>query len=103
MFKPSQFFSELLAQLGGLGFALLLLCISNAQAQQLIFPGPATAIRTSDMINVKLFGAVGNGIADDTLAIQSAINAAPQGGTVFLPASTNATYVISSGLTISKN
>jgi len=44
---------------------------------------------------VKNFGVVGNGIADDTAAIQSAINAASSnGGTVLIP---EGTYLISGG------
>lgn len=47
---------------------------------------------TTDWLNVRApaFGAVGNGVADDTMAIQNAINAAALlgtgGGTVYLPA-----------------
>lgn len=40
-------------------------------------------------VNVKNFGAVGNGVANDTAAIQSAINSiASTGGTVFFPEGT---------------
>jgi Pectate lyase superfamily protein len=35
--------------------------------------------------NVLDYGAIGNGTADDTLAIQAAVNATPNGGTVFFP------------------
>src|SRR5438309_1424693 len=91
MFKPTQFFSEVLAQLGGLGFALLmLLCVHDAGAQQLVFPGPPAGIRTTEIVNIKVFGALcnSNGTAgngnDDTVAIQNAINnAQSQGGTGF--------------------
>lgn len=39
------------------------------------------------MVNVKDFGAVGNGLADDTSAVKAAIEAAPAGGgAVFFPA-----------------
>jgi hypothetical protein len=53
--------------------------------------------RFADSINVKNFNAVGNGIADDTAAIQAAIAA---GNDVFFPAGT---YLITSNITISAN
>jgi hypothetical protein len=47
----------------------------------------------TDIVNVKDFGAFGNGVADDTAAIQAAIKALPAGGgTVLFPAGT---YLIS--------
>jgi hypothetical protein len=39
-----------------------------------------------ESVSVKDFGAVGNGVADDTAAIQAALNSLPTGGTVFFPA-----------------
>jgi hypothetical protein len=56
--------------------------------------------KLSDIISVKDFGAVGNGVTDDTAAIQATINAAASlsnGGTVFLP---SGTYVVSATLVI---
>jgi len=50
--------------------------------------------READVINVKDFGAVGDGIVDDTAAIQAAINqaGAEGGGIVFLP---SGSYLVS--------
>lgn len=48
-------------------------------------------------INAKNYGALGNGIADDTSAIINAINAAGERGSVFLPAGT---YKISAQLPV---
>lgn len=50
-------------------------------------------------INVKKYGAIGNGVTDDTLAISNAISAIPStGGILFFPAGT---YKTSGGFTIS--
>lgn len=52
----------------------------------------------SDIINVKDKGAKGDGVTDDTLAIQSAINSLPnQGGVVFFPIGE---YIITDTITI---
>jgi Pectate lyase superfamily protein len=54
--------------------------------------------KLNDVVSVKDFGAVGNGIADDTTAIQNAINLARSvGGTVMVPPGT---YLISNSLNI---
>lgn len=50
---------------------------------------PPTRSRGGTEINVRNHGAYGDGVHDDTTAIQNAINALPAaGGTVFLPAGT---------------
>ena len=48
------------------------------------------------LLNVKDYGATGNGSTDDTTAIQNALNAIATGGGLFFPAGT---YVLSSQLT----
>ncbi len=59
---------------------------------------------TGETINVKSFGAKGDGATDDTAAIQAAINAAPIGGTVVLPpVSSGGSYLITSDLLINKS
>src|SRR5579871_6428876 len=50
--------------------------------------------------NVTSFGAIGNGTTDDSLAVQSAINACASGDTVVLPPGT---YRITSTLTLNSN
>lgn len=57
------------------------------------------ANRWADVINIKDFGAKGDGITDDAAAIQAAINAAEAkgGGIVFMPAGV---YILTSTLTI---
>lgn len=71
--------------------------VRNA-AGQLMFYQPRGATSGSLYFNVIDFGAVGDGVTDDTAAIQAAINAAnPRGGIVYFP---RGDYLISSGLTI---
>jgi polygalacturonase len=52
------------------------------------------ANRFADVVNVKDFGAVGDGVADDTAAIQAAINT---GKSVYFP---DGTYIVSSPINI---
>ncbi|MFW9968620.1 MAG: glycosyl hydrolase family 28-related protein [Candidatus Odinarchaeota archaeon] len=51
----------------------------------------------SYIVNVKDYGAIGNGTTDDTTAIQSAVDAITNGGIVYFPAGT---YIISNQITI---
>jgi hypothetical protein len=75
----------------------------NASSATALATGSTTsrtlANRFADVVNVKDFGAVGDGVADDTAAIQAAINfaASRNGGYVSIPAGV---YKISSTLSI---
>jgi len=55
------------------------------------------AVRQYVTASVKNYGAVGDGVADDTTAIQAALNS---GGRIYFPAGT---YIISSALTVTSN
>jgi hypothetical protein len=73
--------------------------ISNSTA---IATGSTTARslanRFADVVNVKDFGAVGNGVADDTAAIQAALNSGK--ALVFLP---EGNYKVTASITIPEN
>lgn len=69
---------------------------TNLQASQINYNGRFLPAVFADSVNVKNFGAVGDGVADDTAAIQAAIDSfatsgldmLKSGGTVYLPAGT---------------
>lgn len=50
--------------------------------------------RFADVINVKDFGATGNGTTDDTAAIQAAITAAPTGAAIYFPKGSYKAYLV---------
>lgn len=57
-------------------------------------------LKLAQTISVKDFGAVGDGVQNDTTAVQNAINAAPVGSTVYFPAGT---YLVTDAITINKS
>lgn len=59
----------------------------NPNGQKTLLSGTGSGGGPTDWFNVATFGATGNGITDDTAAIQAALNAANTqgGGTVYLP------------------
>lgn len=80
--------------------------IGGASSQQITYTqgGAGSVTRTvqsrlRDFVSVKDFGAVGDGVTDDTAAIQNAIDAAPFGGWVYFP---SGKYIISSAITVNK-
>lgn len=74
----------------------------NASSATALATGSTTARtlanRFADVVNVKDFGAIGNGVADDTAAIQAALNSGK--AIVFLP---EGNYKITAPLVISEN
>ena len=80
--------------------------VNNDDATELLVQNPtATRAALRDgfvqrnvfSVNVKEFGAIGDGTADDTAAINSAIAAAPAGSTVFFPLGT---YKLAGSVTV---
>jgi hypothetical protein len=74
--------------------------VTNAPAgagQTLISTSTTTASWQPGMLSVKAFGAAGNGVNDDTTAIQAALNAAAESNAVFVPPGI---YIVSRPLTM---
>lgn len=61
------------------------------------------AERFAEVYNVKDYGAVGDGVADDTTVIQAAINAADDGAIIYFPRVAVGSYYKFSTLTSTKN
>jgi hypothetical protein len=75
---------------------------ADLRANLLAAKNEIEALQTIAAASVKQFGATGNGVTDDTAAIQAAINAveAAGGGLVFIPAGV---YIISASLNLRAN
>ncbi|HIK15140.1 MAG TPA: glycoside hydrolase family 55 protein [Leptolyngbyaceae cyanobacterium M33_DOE_097] len=79
------------AAASSLGTFLTAITPGTATDENIVFPADA------GVLNVKDFGAKGDGITDDTAAIQAALNAYPNGKRIiYLP---NGTYLVSNTLT----
>ncbi len=79
---------------------LSMVCAVGCAPARTFTPVPLPALAwqpVSDWVNVKTLGAVGNGVADDTAALQAAFSGIKQGSTVYLPAGT---YRITDTLTL---
>ena len=61
---------------------------------------PVVIAKQSQWVSVKDFGAVGDGVTDDTAAIKSTFASLPTGGTVYFPFGT---YLVSSQININPN
>lgn len=59
--------------------------------------GLATTVARPFVIDIRDYGAKGDGLADDTASIQSAIDSSPTGSTILFP---SGTYLISSSITL---
>jgi hypothetical protein len=62
--------------------------VQSGVTKQVVAAGIGTGV-----VNVKAYGAIGDGVANDTAAIQAAIAAAPVNGAVFFPAGVFCGYV----------
>lgn len=60
---------------------------------------PSLSSRYVTAVNARGYGAVGDTTTDDTAALQAAITACPEGGTVFIP---DGTYTITTALSVTK-
>ncbi|MPZ76986.1 MAG: hypothetical protein GEU77_10715 [Deltaproteobacteria bacterium] len=79
------------------GLAIALSVVFACKASELTNAGPPTGqnrlpaarkAQSGKVYNVKQLGAKGDGVANDTAAIQKTINAAPDGSTIYFPAGT---------------
>jgi len=93
---------KLIKPFAAVGALLALLLLSGAVINpqgvtvfNMLYRGRSLFSRLGDQVSVKDYGAVGDGVTDDTAAIQAALNSGA--GTVYFP---KATYKFGTGLTI---
>ena len=84
------------------GTATTTRAISGRRSEEIVTKARTGLVPKDTLVyNVKDHGAIGNGVADDTAALQAAIDAQPvSGGVIFLP---NGTYKITSALNLRSN
>ncbi len=77
-------------------------CVAAIAAMALPMASPAMgATRTVNTVSVTDFGAVGDGVTDDTLAIRKALGALNPGDTLVFPA--NKTFAHSDTITVASD
>lgn len=75
--------------------------LDKTATKEELITGLSTTVKKGEIVvNVKDYGAVGDGVTDDTLSFKNAITAAPNGGKLYIPPGK---YKITDELTITKS
>jgi hypothetical protein len=80
--------AALVGAIGGLGyggFGMMSAAAAGGPQEAPRLAADQTAVPAPDWTNVKSYGAVGDGVTDDTAAVQAALNATGPGGVTYLP------------------